>query len=95
MLLACLVLGFSISSFVYRRQPYDPFQVLVFLLLLAVAVTAGLGAGASGPLILLGYAPWAMCAAMVISYAVHGLWRRRLSRAIPCQRELEKNGLLQ
>jgi len=95
MLASCLVLGCSVSSFIYRRQQWDPFQVLVFLLFLAVAVTVGGGVGASGPLILLGYAPWALCGAMISSYAGHCLWRRRLSRNVACEREMEKNQLLQ
>ncbi len=90
MLVSCLVLGLSISSFAYRRQEQDPSQVIVLLLLLIGAVTVGYGAGASANLILLGYVPWATCAAMVISYGGHSLLRRHRLRVRESRREFEK-----
>src|SRR3569833_4787621 len=51
MLISCLVLGCSISSFVYRRQAQDPYQLAVFFILIAWAVAIGYATGASANLI--------------------------------------------
>jgi len=91
MLVSCLVLGLSVSSFAYRRQEHDPFQVIVLLFLLAGAVAVGIAAGATVNLILLGYVPWAICAAMMISYAGHSHLRWHQSRVAEKRRISEKS----
>ncbi|KAK3328890.1 hypothetical protein B0H66DRAFT_5352 [Apodospora peruviana] len=75
MLFSCLVFGCCVSSFVHRRQDKDPFQFLVYIVLLATVVIIGHGTRASANMILLGYLPWTMCAAMAISISGHGLYR--------------------
>lgn len=94
MLAACLVLGVSVSSFVYRRQPYDSFQGLVFLLLVVWAVFLGRGMGASANLILLAYVPWAVCVAMLLSYLGHSLARLVRQRAVGGRNQAEKREVL-
>src|SRR6266566_5179665 len=71
LLVACLVLGCSVSSFLHRRQAEDQYQLLVFILCIACAVFLAWGGPAD--VILLRYIPWAMCAAMAISYYGHSL----------------------
>ncbi|KAK0657350.1 hypothetical protein B0T16DRAFT_318834 [Cercophora newfieldiana] len=77
MLVACLVFGCCVSSFVHRRQGQDASQFVVYALFLTAAVVSGYGLGASANLILLGYAPWAMCAAMAASLYGHALYRKQ------------------
>ena len=66
-LASCLILGVSVSSFVYRRQDKDPQQAAIFLFTIVVAIMLGYTTGASANLILLGWLPWAANAAMAIS----------------------------
>lgn len=75
-LLSALGFGCCVSSFVYRRQGEDPFQVLVFALVVGTAATVAYGAGASPDLLLLGYMPFATCASMIISVVSHAVLRR-------------------
>ncbi|GAB1310345.1 hypothetical protein MFIFM68171_00555 [Madurella fahalii] len=75
MLFSCLVFGCCVSSFTHRRQSQDAFQFAVYVVLLAGAAIAGYAVGANVHLILLGYIPWATCAAMATSIAGHGLYR--------------------
>ncbi|KAH6853677.1 hypothetical protein B0I37DRAFT_12775 [Chaetomium sp. MPI-CAGE-AT-0009] len=75
MLLSCLVFGCCVSSFAHRRQSQDPFQFVVYLVLLSCAATIGYIVQAHVYLILLGYLPWATCAAMVISISGRGVYR--------------------
>jgi len=76
MLASCLIFGCCVSSFIHRRQDKDPFQFVFYLVLLAVAASVGYGFHASVHLILLGYLPWATCAAMALSISAHSLHRR-------------------
>ncbi|KAK3300295.1 uncharacterized protein B0H64DRAFT_11769 [Chaetomium fimeti] len=75
MLLSCLVFGCCVSSFAHRRQSQDPFQFVVYLVLLSCAAAIGYAARAHVYLILLGYLPWATCVAMVISISGPGVYR--------------------
>ncbi|KAK0731642.1 hypothetical protein B0H67DRAFT_474519 [Lasiosphaeris hirsuta] len=75
MLCSCLVFGCCVSSFAHRRQDKDHFQFLIYIIFLAGAVVVGYAFEASANLILLGYLPWAMCAAMAFSLSGHSLYR--------------------
>jgi hypothetical protein len=75
MLFSCLVFGCCVSSFTHRRQSEDPFQFVVYLVLLGCAAMVGYGVRAHIHLILLGYLPWATCAAMAISISGHSAYR--------------------
>jgi len=75
MLGSCLVLGCSISSFTYRRQPYDRLQTPIFVLAISSACSVGYGLRVSANLIMLGLIPWSLCCAMVMSSCVHWLLR--------------------
>ncbi|KAK4451616.1 hypothetical protein QBC34DRAFT_400247 [Podospora aff. communis PSN243] len=77
MLVSCLVFGCCVSSFVHRRQTQDAFQFAVYAVFITAAVISGYGLEASANLILLGYAPWAMCVAMATSLSGHALYRRQ------------------
>jgi hypothetical protein len=83
LLFSCLVFGCCVSSFTHRRQTEDQYQAVVYVVLLAGAAVAGYAVGADVHLILLGYLPWATCAAMALSISGHGLyrWLQRDSRA--------------
>lgn len=76
MLFACLAFGCCVSSFSHRRQSSDQFQYAVYAIILGAAAIAGCGARASVHMILLGYFPWATCAAMAVSSMAHSLYRR-------------------
>ncbi|KAH7364668.1 hypothetical protein BKA65DRAFT_491839 [Rhexocercosporidium sp. MPI-PUGE-AT-0058] len=76
MLFGCLILGCSISSFAYRRQRYDRYQSLIFVLAITISTIFGLSLGINANLIMLGLIPWALCSAMVCSVAVHWAIRR-------------------
>lgn len=76
MLFSCLVFGCCVSSFSHRRQSQDPFQFVVYLVVIGSASLVGYGVRANVYLVLLGYLPWATCTAMAISIAGHGLYRR-------------------
>lgn len=91
MLASCLLLGCSASSFVYRRQEGNPFQPIIFLVSIVVAVVVGYCAGASPNFILLGYVPWAVDAAMLMSICVQAIagMQRSPKEQISC---LEKGG---
>lgn len=75
MLFSCLVFGCCVSSFAHRGQSEDPFQFVIFLVLLSCAIMIGYAARAPVYLILLGYLPWATCAAMAISASGRGVYR--------------------
>ncbi|KAJ2902563.1 hypothetical protein MKZ38_000393 [Zalerion maritima] len=76
-LASCLVLGCSVSSFIHRRQDHDPAQTAVFATFVVFAVVLGrAGLGANANFIVLGCVPWALCAAMPVSLAVHFFTRR-------------------
>jgi len=92
LLVSCLVLGCSVSSFLHRRQAEDQYQLLVFILCIACAVFLAWGAPAD--IILLRYIPWATCAAMLISYFGHSLVSCSGSGATERKYDSEKIGLL-
>ncbi|KAK4199092.1 hypothetical protein QBC40DRAFT_177053 [Triangularia verruculosa] len=75
MLFSCLVFGCSVSSFTQRRQSKDPLQPFVYAILLGGAALTGYARQESTHLILLGYLPWATCAAMTLSISGHTLYR--------------------
>lgn len=76
MLVFCLVLGCSVSSFCYRRQEHDKFQAPIFVFVIIAATIFGFGLGINANLIMLGLIPWALCFSMVFSTTVHWLVRR-------------------
>jgi len=93
-LVSALGFGCCVSSFVYRRQGEDPFQVLVFALIVGTVATVAYGTGAGPDVLLLGFMPFATCAAMIISVLGHAMFRRRRSHEgsrVECQ---EKSQLL-
>lgn len=71
MLGSCLVLGCSISSFLYRQQVTDKYQTQIMVISISVACVVGYVAGISANLVMLGLIPWALCAAMLLSTCVH------------------------
>ena len=76
MLFCCFVFGCCVSSFTQRRQRQNPFQFVVYLVLLSGAALVGYWLRADPNLVLLGYLPFATCAAMAISVSGHGAYRR-------------------
>ncbi|KAK1834827.1 hypothetical protein QBC39DRAFT_342961 [Podospora conica] len=90
MLCCCLVFGCCVSSFAHRRQDEDGLQLVVFTVFLAGAVVVGYALEASANLILLGFIPWAMCAAMATSLSGHHLYRTRRVDSGQRQRDEEK-----
>ncbi|KAL1841116.1 hypothetical protein VTJ49DRAFT_7394 [Mycothermus thermophilus] len=94
MLFACLAFGCCVSSFAHRRQSRDPFQAVIYPVVLGAAVLIGLSLRADAHLVLLGYLPWATCAAMIISMSIHGLCRRlrpQVSRTIDEEKRSHRN----
>lgn len=95
MLLFCLILGCSVSSFAYRHQEQDKFQLPIFVLSIAAASAFGFGLGINANLIMLGLIPWALCIAMIFSTTVHWLVRRcSQHRSYYCYHLDEKEVLL-
>ncbi|KAL2022695.1 hypothetical protein VTK56DRAFT_4776 [Thermocarpiscus australiensis] len=94
MLLSCLIFGCCVSSFTQRRQSQDPLQCVVYIVLLGGAAIIGCAVGANVHLILLGYLPWATCAAMAMSISGHGLYRRLKLDAGRSQGDEEKVSLM-
>ena len=94
MLVFCLVLGCSISSFCYRHQEQDRFQAPIFVLIIIAATTFGFGLGINANLIMLGLIPWALCFSMVFSTTVHWLVRRCSKRRSYFVYEIEEKEVL-
>ena len=94
MLFSCVVFGCCVSSFTHRRQSQDPFQFVIYFLLLGGAAVVGYGLRAHAHLILLGYLPWATCAAMAISISGHCVYRRLVPDVGAVQGDEEKARLL-
>jgi len=90
MLVSCLVFGCCVSSFTHRRQSQDPFQFVVYLVLLGGAALAGYGLRADPHVVLLGYLPFATCAAMAVSVSGHGAYRRIRPNVAARRRDEEK-----
>lgn len=80
MLGSCLVLGCCLSSFCHRRQDHDRYQALVFVTLAVWVAVLGRGLGASANMISLGFVPWALCAAMLLSAVGHWFVRWLVGR---------------
>jgi hypothetical protein len=70
MLLACL------SSYSYKRQDLDKYQNAFFILAICGACAFGALYRSDANLIMLGYIPWALCLAMILSAFSH--WMLRL-----------------
>lgn len=95
MFAACLVLGCSVSSFLYRHQQDDPYQPLVLTVAIAGSVAMGHLVGASLNMIILGFVPWAACVAMVLSACGHALLRRLEVRSLLAEGDVDdKTALL-
>lgn len=73
---SCILLGCSISSFTHRRQGHDRCQSLILAFAILTATTIGFGLGIDSNLIMLGFVPWALILAMVLSVFVHWTIRR-------------------
>lgn len=82
MLAACIALGISISSFAYRKQRQDQFQVPIFVLSGAAAIVTGFALGVTANSIMLGLIPWALCTGMVFSVVLHWVVRSFEGRAV-------------
>ncbi|KAF7895330.1 hypothetical protein EAF00_007144 [Botryotinia globosa] len=76
LLVSCVLLGCSISSFTHRRQGHDRCQSLILAFAILTATTIGFGLGIDSNLIMLGFVPWALILAMVLSVFVHWTVRR-------------------
>jgi hypothetical protein len=94
MLVFCLVLGCSVSSFCYRRQEQDKFQAPIFVLVITAATIFGFGLGINANLIMLGLIPWALCFSMGFSAIVHWLVRRCSKRRSYCVYEVDGKEVL-
>jgi hypothetical protein len=88
---SCLLFGCCVASFFYRRRTMDPWQGLVFVVFIAWAAAVGYGVGASANLIVLGFLPWATCAAMLVSMLVQSLTRSVRSRRSARKIQMEKD----
>lgn len=84
-LISALGFGCCVSSFVYRRQKEDRFQAIVFVVLIAAVAAVGYAVEASPNMILLGYMPFATCAAMILSISGHSAlrWLRSGDEFVP------------
>jgi|HubBroStandDraft_4_1064222.scaffolds.fasta_scaffold298198_1 hypothetical protein len=76
MLSACLVFGYCISSYSYRWQDLDKYQTPIFILAICSACAVGTILDNDANLIMLGYIPWALCLAILVSAAFHWMIRR-------------------
>ncbi|KAF7918098.1 hypothetical protein EAE99_009085 [Botrytis elliptica] len=93
LLASCILLGCSISSFTHRRQGQDRCQSLILVFAILTATTIGFGLGINSNLIMLGFVPWALILAMILSVFVHWTVRRhRRSRNCPGVFFLERIG---
>ncbi|KAF7912967.1 uncharacterized protein EAF01_001988 [Botrytis porri] len=93
LLASCILLGYSISSFTHRRQGHDRCQSFILVSAILMATTIGFGLGIDSNLIMLGFIPWALILAMVLSVFIHWTARRhRRPRDCPGVFLLEKIG---
>jgi len=81
MIWACVILGCSVSSFVFRHRRQDRFQALVFGVVIAWVVILAYGIGSSLNLILLGFVPCSLTIAMLLSSIGHSCVRFRHCRS--------------
>ncbi|ROW14775.1 hypothetical protein VPNG_03798 [Cytospora leucostoma] len=95
MFTSCLVLGCSVSGYLYRHQKDDPHQSRVFAFAMIGSVILGYLVGATLNMVMLGFLPWAACVAMLLSTCGHALLRWMEARSLPADQSLdEKAGLL-
>ncbi|KAL2154896.1 hypothetical protein VTH82DRAFT_3572 [Thermothelomyces myriococcoides] len=94
MLFSCLVFGCCVSSFTCRRQDQDAFQFIIYLVILGCVASIGYAVGAHPYLILLGYLPWATCAAMVLSISGHSAYRCLKTKDLTRQSQCEEKAPL-
>lgn len=80
-LIACIVFGCSVSSFMGRRHEHDPFQTPVFIGIMVGSAVIGHNTGMKAGSILLCLVPWATCFALMLSYVGHGIVRHLFQRA--------------
>jgi drug/metabolite transporter (DMT)-like permease len=73
---ACILFGCALSSYSYRRQETDSYQTAIFGLAGGCAVALGLALEIAGNLIMMGYVPWALCLAMLVSWLSHSFARK-------------------
>ncbi|KAA8574642.1 hypothetical protein EYC84_003892 [Monilinia fructicola] len=93
LLASCLLLGCSVSSFAHRRQGRDRCQSLIFVFVVTTATTIAFGLGTNANLIMLGFIPWALIFAMVLSVSIHWAARRHnIDRKYSRVTFIEKNG---
>ena len=76
MLGSCILLGCCLSLFAHRRKDEDRYQAAVLVLLAIWGAALGKAIGASANMITLGFIPWALCAAMPLSFFGHAVSRR-------------------
>lgn len=97
MLASCLLLGCTVSSFVYRRMESDIIQGLIFMLAIVASVIIGICTGLNANLIALALIPWALSFAMITSAIIHCFLRSLRpppTRFHVCDVD-EKDGLLE
>lgn len=94
MFTSCLVLGCSVSCFLYRHQHDDPYQPLVFTVAIAWSVVLGHLVGATQNMIMLGFLPWAACIAMLLSACGHALLRHLQVRSLSGELNLDDKAAL-
>lgn len=92
LLVCCLILGCSVSSFMYRRQEQDKYQTRIFLFVMAAAIASGLGSGINYNLVMLVFVPFGLCFAMGFSLTVHWLLERRWRRKSQYVYEIDSKG---
>lgn len=71
LLASYVVFGFSAASFLHRRRNRDERQGEILAAFAGVCLAAGVFVGADIPEIMGVYMPWAVCATMLASVAVH------------------------
>ncbi|KAG0650843.1 hypothetical protein D0Z07_2281 [Hyphodiscus hymeniophilus] len=94
MLVFCIVLGCSVSSFCYRHQEQDRAQAPIFIFTVVTAATFGLELRISANVIMLELIPWVLCFSMVFSTAVHWLLRRCSKRTSHLVYEIDEKDVL-
>ncbi|KUI66534.1 hypothetical protein VM1G_01832 [Cytospora mali] len=94
MFMGCLILGCSVSCFLYRHHHDDQYQPLVFTVIIAGSVVLGHLVGATLNMIMLGFVPWAACIAMVLSAYGHALLRWLRARSLPAGKSPDEKAII-
>jgi len=92
-LATCVVFGYCVSSFSYKRQKQDRYQYAVYAFALGSAVVVGCIFRQNSQLIVMGYLPCATCLAMFVSIAGHNTYRwvrSNSSATLTCEDDEEK-----